>query len=1095
MNTRRVRTAVDRGGTFTDVVRLGPDGVSVRKVRSDVAVVGDLADGHVTYGTTVATNALLERAGAPVLLVVGEGFADLSEIGDMTRPSLFEPDVVRAPSLARRVVEAAGRVDGAGMIVEPLVIPDLPLDGVEAVAVVLPHAPLEPAHERAVAAAVPSGVPVFLGHQECPAPGYLARIETTLVEASITPVLRRAVARDALPAGALAMRSDGSLVAAEQLGAADAVLSGPAGGVLAVAALADRLGLPLVIGLDMGGTSTDVCVVEGGVLPYREETPSVGGVRVRRPVLEVVTIAAGGGSVLWRDGVRLGVGPASAGANPGPQCWGGGGPPTVTDAALVAGLLDPNAFDPPLDPALVSLPGDADAFLSIAREAMAAAIRRVAGARGVDPRAAALVAYGGAAGQHAAEVAARCGIRTVVIHPCASVFSAFGQLFARPEHRISVPLRAALPGAFVWVADAARRAVAALPAAGGGEVAVSAAVRVVGTELPIELSLDPAAGPDALVASFEQAYRQRFGYVAAGALEVVEVRARWGAPRPEWPAVRSAWGVGAAPVAGPRVVHTPTTSIVVPVGWTARAADDVLLLERVAAMGGPDLHDHAGVAVWSTRFVAVAEEAGVALQRLARSVSIRERRDFSCGVFDGAGRLVASAPHVPVHLGAMGETVRDLIRTTDLWPGGAWAHNDPAAGGSHLPDITVVTPVSLDGAQVFVACRGHHVDVGGSTPGSMPPRASRRDEEGIVLRHLCLVDRGGAWRDPSAALAGCRDVPTVIADLRAQVAANASAAAALARLGDGATVTRWMGRLLATSEAAVRHAVARLGSGDAADVIDGVPLRLAVRRAGSGLRFDFTGTGGPHPGNLNAPPAVTRAAILYALRVLVGGVLSLDEGALGGVEIVLPTGSILDPPADRAVAGGNVETSMRVADLVLRAIGGFAASQGTMNNLTIGGDGWAIYETIGGGQGAGPRGRGPSGRQIHMTNTRATDPELLESRAPVAVRRMALRRGSGGVGRHDGGDGLIRELELLAPARVSLLATRRDAGAPGQLGGGAGAPGADFVRWPGGAWLPWDGATVTLPAGARVRVETPGGGAIGETVAPTSVSGSGLRVG
>lgn len=1095
MDTRRVRTAVDRGGTFTDVVRLGPDGVSVRKVRSDLAVVGDFAVGSVTYGTTVATNALLERSGAPVLLVVGEGFADLPEIGDMTRPSLFEPDRVRAPSLARRVVEAGGRVDGAGVIVEPLVIPDLPLDGIEAVAVVLPHGPLEPAHERAVASSVPDGVPVFLGHRECPAPGYLARIETTLVEASITPVLRRAVARDALPAGAMAMRSDGSLVPAEQLGAADAVLSGPAGGVLAVAALAQRLGLPLVIGLDMGGTSTDVCVVEGGALPYREETPSVGGVRVRRPVLEVDTIAAGGGSVLWRDGVRLGVGPASAGADPGPQCWGRGGPPTVTDAALVVGLLDPAAFDPPLDPSLVALPGDAEAFLAITREAMAAAIRRVAGARGVDPRGAALVAYGGAAGQHAAEVAARCGIRTVVIHPCASVLSAFGQLFARPEQRASAPLKAMLPGDFERVADAASKARAALATGPGGDVSWSAAVRLVGTELPIELPFDVASGPDALVTAFEQAYRKRFGFVASGALEVVEVRARWAAPRPAWPDVPSAWSVGATPVAGPRVLHTPTTSIVVPAGWTARASGEVLLLERVAESDGPDLHDHAGVAVWSTRFVAVAEEAGVALQRLARSVSIRERRDFSCGVFDGDGRLVASAPHVPVHLGAMGETVRDLIRAIDPWPGGAWAHNDPSAGGSHLPDITVVTPVSLDGVRMFVACRGHHVDVGGTTPGSMPPRASRRDEEGIVLRHLCLVDRGGAWRDPSGALTGCRDVPTVIADLRAQVAANATAAAALARLGDGPTVARWTRRLLATSEAAVRDAAARLGSGDASDVIDGVPLRLAVRRAGSGLRFDFTGTGGPHSGNLNAPPAVTRAAILYALRVLIGGVLSLDEGALGGVEIIIPSGSILDPPADRAVAGGNVETSMRVADLVLRAIGGFAASQGTMNNLTIGGDGWAIYETIGGGQGASPRGRGPSGRQIHMTNTRATDPELLESRAPVAVRRMSFRAGSGGVGRHPGGEGLVRELELLAPARVSLLATRRGEGAPGHAGGGAGAPGRDSLRWPGGEWVPWDGATVALPAGARVRVETPGGGANGETVAPTSVSGCGLRVG
>jgi 5-oxoprolinase (ATP-hydrolysing) len=466
----------------------------------------------------------------------------------------------------------------------------------------------------------------------------------------------------------------------------------------------------------------------------------------------------------------------------------------------------------------------------------------------------------------------------------------------------------------------------------------------------------------------------------------------------------------------------------------------------------------------------VAEQGGAVLQRVARSVNVRERLDFSCAVFDEHGQLVANAPHIPVHLGAMGVTVRDLITRVDPPVGTHWLCNDPAAGGSHLPDLTVTTAVDLGGARVFVACRAHHVDVGGSTPGSMPPRSRSLAEEGLVFRQV-PVGADGSGPD----LAGSRQPAVVRADLAAQVAANLAMAERLRQLGPPDVVRAWSAHLLDATEELVTALIDTLParSGPVTDVIDGVPLCLTLRRESS-LVVDFTGTGGPHAGNLNAPPAVVRAAVLYALRVLVDGDIPLNEGALRPVRLVVPSPSLLDPPVGAAIAGGNVETSMRIADLMLRAVGRYAASAGTMNNFTIGGEGWAAYETLGGGQGAGPRGAGASARQLHMTNTRATDAEVLEHRLPLRVRRFNCRPGSGGRGLHPGGDGLIREIEVLAPATACLLATRRSQGAAG-LGGEPGLPGRDAVIRD-GREEPWDGDPIELLPGDRVRVQTPGGG-------------------
>jgi 5-oxoprolinase (ATP-hydrolysing) len=1084
-----VRTFVDRGGTFTDVVTIDDEGlVSIRKVPSDRARIGDLARGTLTFGTTVATNALLERAGVPTLLVVTAGFEDLVHIGTMARPDLFDPAALDPPPLCARVVGVKGRIAPDGAEVEPLELPaDLDLSGLGAIAVALLHAPANPSHELRVAAEIARRAPtlhIAMGHAVDPEVGYLDRIHTALVDAAITPVLWGALARDGVPDRARAMRSDGSTCDAAALRAPDAVLSGPAGGVLAVWAVAAHAGFQAAVGLDMGGTSTDVCRVDARGLPRHDGAREIAGVRLRRPTLDVHTIAAGGGSVLSAEGGRLHVGPRSAGADPGPQCYGRGGPPTLTDAALAAGLMDPRAFDPPLRADLVSLPGDAQDFVDLARERMAAAVRRLAEREGADLRDHALVAYGGAAGQHAAAVAERLGIGTVLLHPCASVLSAFGQALARAEEEAVTPLWAPLDttgdgsGLSGLDLDAALdRLEAGLPSLGAAHRRVE--LRARGTDHALRIPCIPPCDPGSLAARFAEEHRRRYGFSPGpGPIEVVNARVRAVAPPAALPAVDDdPWGIGERAIDGPCRLDAPTTSVVVPSGWTARRDRGLLRLDlvRLAPRLAPTAPTPAGLALWGHRFMAVAERAGEVLRRLARSVNIRERLDFSCAIFDPEGRLVANAPHIPVHLGAMGETVRDLIAAGEpLPPGQAWLTNDPAAGGSHLPDLTVITAVHHDGERFFVACRGHHVDVGGLTPGSMPPGSTRLADEGFVVRRLPLLRDGELRPDLAALLDQSRQPDVVIADLRAQIAANHHAAAALRALGPAPLLRAWMAHLQDLAAAAVAELLPGLSTGAATDLLDGLPLRVRVSVREGRAILDLAGTGGPHPGNLNAPPAVTRAAALYALRVLVGRPIPLNDGALRDVVLSLPSPSLVDPPPGAAVVGGNVETSQRIVDLILRATGRSAAGAGSMSNLTVGGVGWSFYETLGGGAGARPDGPGASARQEHMTNTRATDVEVLERRLPLRVHRFAIRRGSGGAGEHRGGDGLVREIALLRPGTAALLAAWRPGGAPG-LGGDPGAPGSAEVD-DGGGWRPWAGEAVALDAGARVRVSTPGGG-------------------
>ena len=1165
------RLWVDRGGTFCDVLRWRDgEGLAMWKVPSDAAVVGALAAEEgaapegLTFGTTVATNALLERQGARTLLVVSEGFADLPALRDMTRPGLFEPGRPWPAPLCAAVLEVRGRVGARGERVAPLDLaadlarlPDL--SGFEAAAVALLNSHADPRDERAVAEELSRAHPglfISLGHLQSPALGYLARVETTLVDAAITPRLREAMGRDLIPGAARAICSDGSLTRAARLGAPDAALSGPAGGVLAVMEVARQAGFAGAVGLDMGGTSTDLCCVEVGAPPRRQGAARVGDALISRPALEVETIAAGGGSVLWRDAALLRVGPRSAGARPGPQCYGRGGPPTLTDAALALGLIDAAAFSPPLRPELVALPGDPAEFIELAREEMAAAVRRLAAARGVDLRALPLVSYGGAAGAHAAAVASKVGARVVLVHPYASALSAWGQTLAHEEEERLWPLWRPLADGAARACELALELARGLAqglaqgAGGAGEAwglhALTLEVRAEGRDHSFSLSLPAGLGeagggeasggeqewrealraalaPEALAARYHEAHERELGFRRPEArLECVNLRARLrragGEGERPWARAHlhlDPWGLGAREVAGPARLDGGSTSVWVPAGWRARRREGLLWLTRDDGAGAdaepsadPAARTPYGAALWGARLMGVATEAGEHLRRLARSVNIRERLDFSCALFDAEGRLIANAPHVPVHLGAMGETVRGLIThaAREGWAigEGAWLCNDPQLGGSHLPDLTVITPVWGDGdppsapPRWFVASRAHHADVGGSTPGSMPPRARHIDEEGLVFRYLPLLTprAPGApprLRDLRDHIRGARQPETLLADLEAQVASNAYAARALRALGAPALVSAWMGHLRAAAREGAEELTRRLPArGEARDDLDGVPLCLRVSReegpeGAARLRLDLRGTGAPHPGNLNAPTCVARAAALYALRALAGGDLPLNEGALEAVELLIPSPSLLAPPAGAAVAGGNVETSQRLVDLILSALGARACSQGTMNNLTLGGvreragggeEAWSLYETLGGGGGASAGAPGVSGLQVHMTNTRATDPEVLEARLPLRVWRMSLRAGSGGAGLHAGGEGLVRELEVLSPALAALLAARRPEGAPGLSGGGRGAPGEDHLCRA-GVWAPWSGEPALLAPGDRVRVCTPGGGGWG----------------
>ena len=1131
----------------------------------------------VRYGTTVATNALLERRGARVGLLVTRGFGDLSEIRDQTRPDLFALPVVKVPSLAAETIEVDERTGPRGEVLRPLDEDDVLSAGREllrrgctSLAVFFLHSYGFPEHEQAAARALRAALDAYVvaSHEASRLLRAVPRLETVLADAALTPVLRPALdeMRRELGEGVAlhVMLSHGGLASPARAKGQNAVLSGPAGGVLAVRDVGRRHDALPAIGIDVGGTSTDVCRTDHTL----RSVPSLAaaGVRLSVPTLEVHTVASGGGSVL---GVAHGlptVGPRSVGAMPGPAGYGRGGDApdaALSDACAVLGRLVPaalphcfgpdrtSAFDveasvralAPLAAELgLSLAECAQAYVHVAVDQTARAVWEVCGARGHDVRDHGLVVFGGAGGMLAADVLDALGARRVLLPRASSVLSAIGIDGAREAEELAETLLAPLDAAGLARARASieelvRRARSAVDdEAENGERDIDRVLRLrhVGTDEPLEVALADDADSGELRAAFDHLHAQRFGTTRPrAAVEILGVRVRVqsragvrcraepkasaaGEDADDTLARADAWfpgvdgGLRAQPtpvrrlgsaarhgrIAGPALLVDDVTTIVVPPGFEARllSGGDVELARTVDA---PERRRGAtspavSAVLWAARFRSIATRMGHVLERVAHSTSIKERLDFSCAVFDAGGRLLVSAPHVPVHLGAMGESVRAVAaaRAGALRAGVGILTNDPFRGGSHLPDLTLVTPVCVhDGrAAFFVASRAHHGDVGGTTPGSLPPLSASLGDEGVCVHDETVVSAGRLDVDLVRRLfAETRDPEQRVSDLRAQAAAGAEGARLVSELVStfGAEVVTARGRaVLEQAARAMGDVVEGLPDGryTAADELDdGTSLRLAITIRGRSAELDFDGTGRCAAGNLNAPPAVVRAAVLFAFRLCAGDV-PLNEGCLSPLTIRCPSGSVLDPPEGAAVVGGNVETSMRVVDLVLTALGRSAASQGTMNNVAFGtaDGGVTYYETVGGGAGATPDAAGASAVQLQMTNTRITDPEVLELRVPVLLRRFARRRGSGGGGAHRGGDGIVRELEARERLIGGVLSGRRVRGAAGLDGGAAGAPGRNAVIRAGGERVDLGpAAAFELAPGDRLVVESPGGGGCG----------------
>lgn len=1173
---------VDRGGTFTDVVARAPDGtLTTAKLLSeaperyaDAAIAGIRAIlglyeqeplpvdriAEVKMGTTVATNALLERKGARTLLVVDAGFADLLTIGDQTRPRLFDLAIDRPAPLFDGVIEIGGRIAADGALVLSLdeaetaaLLAARRAEGFEAVAIALTHAWAHGETEARVAALarIAGFTQISASHAVSPMIGLVTRGRTTVVDAYLSPVLRRYVDRVAGALGPIPlhfMQSSGGLAEARVFQGKDAILSGPAGGVVAAARTAKVAGFDRVIGFDMGGTSTDVALYAGRF--ERVLDAEVAGVAMRVPMMAIDTVAAGGGSILHYDGSRFRVGPDSAGANPGPACYRRGGPLTVTDANLLVGKIQPEHFpavfgpsgDQPLDSdaprrafaALAIATGAddpravAEGFLDVAVANMAAAIKRVALERGEDVGDFALQCFGGAGGQHACRVAEVLGMRTVLIHPLAGVLSAYGMGLADRvairQRSVERPLGETLDDIVATLGSAAAAEVGA-----DAERVATVHLRYAETDTALPVAW---AATDVMRLAFEESHRARFGFVSPDrpiVIESVMVEAVVAGERATPLPLPSRDGPMPAPLAhvtvwtggeehstpihdraalrpgdrihGPALIRETIATTMVEPGWLLcvgeggelRLTHDAGDRQRVP---DPLSVDPVRLELFNTRFMGIAERMGVVLRNTASSVNMKERLDFSCALFDAQGRLVANAPHVPVHLGAMGESVRAVIaaRGDTLKPGDVVALNNPFNGGTHLPDVTVIAPVfDEEGRNIrfFVANRGHHADIGGLTPGSTPPLSRTLEEEGVVIDDFLLVDGGtmreAAFRDLLAnARFPARSPDTNVADIKAQLAANATGIAelkALVAASGWPIVHAYMGHVMDHAEESIRRVLSRLEDGTFTyPMDDGTCLRVAVTidRDARAATIDFTGTGPARDGNFNAPPAVTRAVVLYAFRCLIGEDLPLNEGCLAPLTIVIPAGSFLAPPPGSAVVAGNTEVSQAVCNALLGALGACSASQGTMNNFLFGNARHQYYETICGGTGAGPGFHGASAVHSHMTNTRITDPEILELRYPVRLDQFSVRRGSGGGGRFRGGDGVIRALTALEPLTATIVASRRTVAPFGLAGGADGAVGRQRLERRGGTHRAADGvAQIEWAAGDRIVIETPGGGGFG----------------
>jgi 5-oxoprolinase (ATP-hydrolysing) len=1213
---------IDRGGTFTDVVGRRPDGtLVVHKLLSenpgryrDPAVAGirrllNVPDGQpipaerisvVRLGTTVATNALLERNGEPTVLVITAGFADALRIGYQDRPAIFARQIIRPELVYARVIEAAERIGADGEVVLPLdedaVTRELRAahaDGFRSVAVVCMHGYRYPAHEARIGE-IARGLgfsQVSESHATSPLMKLVSRGETTCVDAYLSPVIARYVDQVAadLPGARLQfMQSNGGLTGAHSFRGKDAILSGPAGGIVGMARTAQAAGFQKVIGFDMGGTSTDVSHYAGEF--ERQYETQVAGVRLRAPMLSIHTVAAGGGSVLHFDGSRYRVGPDSAGADPGPAAYRRGGPLTVTDANVMLGRVQPGYFpavfgpdgDQPLDAGAVAgrfaelarriggatgtTPSPeqvAAGFLDIAVANMANAIKKISVQRGYDVTQYVLATFGGAGGQHACAVADALGIGQVLIHPLAGVLSAYGMgladVTAMRERAVEAPLASgSLPGLAELAQELADDALAGLAGQGhrpgGVSIARRAHLRYEGTDTALAVPLGPE--PE-MTAAFEQAYRQHFSFLMRGKTIMVEAVSVEVAAGPEPSVLAGPEGAVATPgmsplagragvtaghtpgrpgpgceagrgasvrlhaagewvdaplarrsglrpgdrLAGPALIVEDFATTVLEPGWQAElTARGDLLLARVTAqpdrLAVPARVDPVMLEIFNNLFMSVAEQMGERLRATAHSVNIKERLDFSCALFDAAGGLIANAPHIPVHLGSMGESIKIIAARNAgrMRPGDVYVLNDPYHGGTHLPDVTVVTPVFGGGGGpilFFVASRGHHAEIGGITPGSMPAFSTRVEEEGVLIDNWLLV-RDGRLREAetldllTSARYPSRNPQVNLADLRAQIAANAKGAAELRRMTGHfglAVVQAYMRHVQDNAEEAVRRVIGSLPSGECCYELDnGAVIKVAVRvdRSARSAEIDFTGTSPQLPGNFNAPSSVAMAAVLYVLRTLVADDIPLNSGCLKPVRVIIPAGCMLAPSYPAAVAAGNVETSQAITGALLGALAVMAEGSGTMNNVTIGNARHQYYETVASGSGAGDGFAGTDVVQTHMTNSRLTDPEVLEWRYPVRLERYAIRPGSGGAGRWRGGNGGRREIRFLVPMTVTTLASHRRVAPYGMAGGSPGALGRHWLERADGTVTAMAGCdSAQAGAGDLFVLETPGGGGYG----------------
>ena len=1173
---------VDRGGTFTDIVAKNPKGtLYTHKLLSenperykDAAVAGiqtilgevSLSDADidaVKMGTTVATNALLERKGAPVLLLITKGYGDLLKIGYQTRPKLFEMEIKRPELLYKHVAEVHERLTAEGNIIIPLDLVSARMqmekaraDGVQSVAIALLHAYLNPAHELALAklARDLDFEQISTSHQVSGLAKLVSRGDTTVVDAYLSPILKRYVTQvaDALKVGdncksLMFMQSNGGLTDAKKFQGKDAILSGPAGGIVGMVHTGQEAGFEQIIGFDMGGTSTDVSHFSGKF--ERSFETEVAGVRMRAPMMDIHTVAAGGGSICtFRDG-RFQVGPESAGADPGPASYRRGGPLTLTDCNVILGSLAPDHFpsvfgpkgDLPLDQAAAYTRINelaahistnsrserlAEGFLEIAVQNMANAIKKISVERGHDITNYALQSFGGAGGQHACLVAQSLGMRRVMVHPFAGVLSAYGMGLADVR-----ALREGQLDCDLYDVSSVDKVLTALSQAVRDELngqgidspslEVRAHLRYEGSHQALEVSFGK---PDDMASAFEEAHFLRFGFAspdrklqfemlsveaigAIGQSPNIEVTFGDGHAIGQSRLYRGGWHDALVydrthlqegqKISGPAIILEATGTNIIELGWQVQA-DELgnLILEHVAQPKRDLVSTRADpilLEVMSNRFMSIADQMGATLANTSWSVNIKERLDFSCAIFDAQGDLVANAPHVPVHLGSMSDSIKTvMLQNENLNEGDAFMLNSPYNGGTHLPDVTVVTPVFVGGeAAYWLGSRGHHADIGGRTPGSAPPDSTHIEQEGVLIDNVQLVSAGifceaEAIATLSSGVYPCRNIPQNMADLKAQVAANETGRRELFRMVETygqPAVTSYMRHVQDNAEESVREVIVGLSDGHYSYPMDtGQVINVCVQvdNITRSAKIDFTGTSPQHPGNYNAPSAVCQAVVLYVFRLMVGKNIPLNEGCLKPLQIVVPQDSMLNPQFPAAVIAGNTEVSQATCNALIGALGIMAASQGTMNNFVWGNDDFQNYETIAGGTGAGPTFDGCDAVQTHMTNTKMTDPEILEKRFPVRLLNFSIRQGSGGQGVFKGGNGALRRLEFLTDVTVTTLCSHREVQPFGVNGGQGGKTGENWAELPDGTRIDLKGNDeIDLPAGSVFGLGSPGGGGWG----------------